>query len=189
MGNYTADRAWSDKFIPLIKQTVGPQLLTVAPFELDTQKATDLVTLKARNLMIACRLRRPGALEKFGWEFTMRQQRLNGTPTELSKIIEGWGDWFFYAHVAFDTNDETEMHFSRWLLIDLQAFRAQFTRDLWRQAQGKDQRLVCQLNVKNKDNATTFAAFDVRSFEPSVLIAASEAVPWFSQAGDLAKTA
>ena len=178
IGNYAADRAWSDKFIPLIKQTVGPHLLTIAPFELDTQKATDLITFKAQNLMIACRLRRPGALERFGWEFTMRQQRLNGTPTELYKIIDGWGDWFFYAHVAFETDDETEMHFSRWLLIDLQAFRAQFTRDLWRKSHGKSQRLIYKLNINNKDNATTFAAFDIRSFEPSILIAASEAVPW-----------
>jgi hypothetical protein len=179
MSDYAIDRNWSDKYIPLIKQTIGPYLLTTSSFELDTQRATDLITFSAKNLMIACRLRRPGALERFGWDFTIRSKRSNGCTTELTKIVDGWGDWFFYAHVAFDTDDKTEMGFSRWFIINLNSFRAQSHRDLYRRVMGIPQKLRYDLGIGNVDNATSFAAFDIRSFDPSILIASSEPVPWY----------
>lgn len=177
---YLIDRRWSDKYTPLIMQTIGAYLLAPASEEVDMTQAADLVTLKARGLTIACRVRRPGFVAQYGWEFTMRSERLNGTKTEMQKIVEGWGDWMFYAH-AQEGND---LGFSRWLLIDLAAWRVHFVRDAYL----PERQLRCGHNVLNADGATCFSWFDVRSFpsHPPLLIAASEPVPNLTHQAKLA---
>lgn len=171
MTGYEKDRKWSDKYIPLMSQIIGPHLLRPAPFEMDAKQATDLVILKARDMTIACRVRRPGYLEKYGWQFTMRSKRTNGTETEASKITNGWGDWMFYAHAA----EGDVLAFSRWMLLDLAAWRAHMLRDGWR----KIPQIKWGQDLPNGDRETCFNWFDVRSFvgAPTLVIAASEAIP------------
>ena len=73
---------------------------------------------------IACRVRgKPRRYaSRFPNQFTIRYQRDNGTRTELEKIIDGWGDWFFYGH-------EHGPNIYPWYLIDLSSFRAALIRD------------------------------------------------------------
>jgi len=176
IGEYQTDRQWSDKYIPLIKQIVGPHLLCESPLEVDRKQAADLITLKARDLTIACRVRRAGFVARYGWQFTMRSNRSNGAETELRKIVNGWGDWMFYAHAA----PGNEVAFARWLLIDLAAWRAQMLRDSY----SKERRLIWQNDKPNADGRTSFAWFDVRSFtdDPPLLVASSEPVPIIQKA-------
>jgi hypothetical protein len=60
MNCYTANRSWSDRYLPEIRRIVGAQLLDVAADSFDWQQATDLMMLDARDVRVAARVRRPG---------------------------------------------------------------------------------------------------------------------------------
>ena len=101
-GKYVEDREWSDLYIPAVKQIVGPLLLEETSFEVDTNQAADLIVMKARDMMIAARVRRPGYAERYPWEFTIRSYRDNGTKTEMQKIVDGFGDYVeLHVHRIF----------------------------------------------------------------------------------------
>lgn len=160
---YKENREWSDQFIPQIKQIVGPYLLEKSSFEVDTQQAADLVVITARSLTIACRVRKPGYYEKWSNEFTIRS-RNNGHRTELQKITDGWGDWMFYGHATSGliTPDNT-IH--AWMLINLNAFRAQLIRNRRQLRKGQ--------KVNEPPDGTYFTWFDITSFadNPALIIA------------------
>jgi hypothetical protein len=168
MRKYADDRRWADQFIPEIKRIVGPLLLIEAPFEVDTKQAADLITLKVKDLTIACRVRGREYLGRYGWEFTLRLKRDSGAKTEMEKILEGWGNWMFYGFAAF--NDDHKAGFARRFLIDLSAWRLNVGDA------ARSRRLV-KGEAPNGDG-TYFAWFDLRSFppEPRILIASSEVI-------------
>lgn len=151
---YREDRAHSDKFIPAIKRLIGPNLIEVASQDADMKEATDLVVLRARDVMIAARIRRPGFAQRYPFDVTFRYSRSNGVTTEYDKICRGWGDLFFYGHEA---PEAAVPSIDLWWLIDLHEFR--FARaDL--ECRQSIQRHV----VENKDGTTSFIVFDLRSF-------------------------
>lgn len=153
---YDADRRWSDAFIPAIKKIVGPLLLEESSFEVDTQQAADLVVMNARDKTIACRVRRCGYADRYGYEFTIRAKRDTGAKTELEKIVDGFGDWMFYGHAA-----EDGMNVSRWMVISLPALRAAIIR-----------KQAVPIKQSNGDG-THFVAFDVRALPESCLVSAN----------------
>ena len=163
--SYLRDRAWSDRFIPAIKAIVGPHLLRESSFEEDTKRATDLVVLQARGLMIACRVRRPGYADRYPYEFTIRSHRDSGAATELEKVTNGWGDWMFYGHAR----DDDSIDFARWFLLDLAGWRAHMIRRTEGILRG----------TRSNADGTSFAWFDMRSFpaEPRILVASSHPLP------------
>lgn len=165
---YDDYRAWSDKFIPEIKQIVGPHLLDISSFEVDANEATDLIVFKSRDVRVAARVRSHGLKDEYLWQFTIRSKVRSGGKTELAKMIEGWGDLMLYAHAAKD-----DTHLDRWFLIDLAAWRAQLIQDALR-----DERKVVHGDKDNYDG-TAFKWFDLRSFdaEPSILRAGSHPLP------------
>ena len=118
MASYASDRAWSDIMLNEIRQIVGPHLLRPTSFEMDCEQAADLFVFTARDMTIAARVRRPGYADRYPYEFTVRSGRDSGATTELAKIVDGWGDWFFYGHA----NDNDAI--VRWWLVDLKAFRS-----------------------------------------------------------------
>jgi hypothetical protein len=156
---YSKDREFSDGFIPQIKQIVGPHLLCVTSLEQDRREAGDLTILRARDMMIACRVRRPGYLNFLG-QFTIRLARDSGAKTEYEKFIEGFGDWFLYGHA---TADKTAIWY--WMLIDLHVWRAHLIRTASRN--------VIKSGVKPNGDGTSFRWFDTESFpsDPPLLIA------------------
>lgn len=155
---YEKNRLWSDRFIPQIKTIVGPLLLEPANFIRDATEATDLIVLTARDMRIAARVRRPGYADRYPFEFTIRAKLDSGSETELSKIVNGWGDWLFYGHAC-----QQEKNIERWMVVNLHALRAGLIRS--------------RKNIRfgNKDNGdgSHFKWFDVRSFppEPPILVA------------------
>lgn len=169
---YVNDRAWSDRFIDPIKQIVGPLLLEPSSFDVDTQKATDLVVLRAKDHMIAARVRRPGYADRYPNDFTIRSLRDSGARTELEKFVDGWGDWFLYGHA-----DAAQVTLSRWMLIDLHAWRSALIRDGMRDSS------TLRWKKKSNGDGTHFVSFDVRSFpsRPSILVSSSHAVEFFDQ--------
>lgn len=165
--SYEADRAWSDQFIPAMKQIIGPYLLEPSSVEVDTKQAADLVVFRARDVTIACRLRRPGYADRYPFEFTIRSARDSGTRTELQKLTDGWGDWMFYGHAAAQSPD-----IARWFLLDLSAWRAALIRD----------RMAVAPRRQSNGDGTHFVAFDVRRFKIAngckrLVIASSHPVP------------
>lgn len=169
---YRDDRSWSDRYLPAIRQLVGPHLLIPAPIELDTQQATDLIVLRARDMMIACRVRRYGYVDRYPFDITLRSKRDTGSRTELEKIVEGWGDWMFYGHSAA-TGDAIE----RWYLLDLHQWRREFVREGLRSALKKDAKYRGVIQPQSNGDGTHFVAFDVRRFPSALVIASSHPVP------------
>ncbi len=160
--SYSLDRQWSDRFIPEIRRIVGPHLLTPSSFEVDTQEAADLVVLKARDMTIACRVRRPGYAARYPSQFTIRSHRDSGAKTELQKIVDGWGDWFFYGH-----STENEKGLELWHLLDLSAWRAHMIRN----------KGAIQKGQQPNGDGTHFTWFDINSFpaNPPIVVASSKA--------------
>jgi len=153
---YKDYRTWSDKFIPAIKQIIGPRILDVSSFEVDTQNAADFTVFRAKNLLIACRVRRFQYIKYFG-QFTIRAKLDSGIKTELQKIVDGWGDIMFYGYAC-----ESGVEIAAWSLIDLNAFRAHLIRN---------QKSIKQGTKSNYDG-THFKWFDINSFmgKPDLLI-------------------
>jgi hypothetical protein len=168
--SYQHDREWSDLYIPTIKTIVGQYLLVESPIEVDRQQAADLIVMNARNLTIACRVRRPGYVDKYPYEFTIRSRTASRATTELQKITNGWGDWMFYGHAV----PEPGIKINRWFLINLRSWRAHMIR--------RDRSSI-KYGQKSNSDGTCFAWFDLSSFppEPPILVASSQALPDYRQ--------
>jgi hypothetical protein len=165
--SYASDRTWSDLYIPALKQIVGPLLLDEAPLEHDMQQATDLIVFTARDMRIGCRVRRPGYAGRYPWQFTLRSRRDSGATTELTKIIDGWGDWLVYTHADIDSRAPRLSH---WLVLNLNVFRAQMIRSWALREHTRTQQ------IPNGDG-TYFVPYDVRALSPDLVVASSHRVP------------
>jgi hypothetical protein len=158
------DKRFTDIFLPEIKAILGQQLIGSAPIEDDRQRNTDLIVLKMDSVRIACRLRRADRyLAKYGNQFTIRVGRPTGIKTELTKIIEGWGDYFFYAF-----GDEQTQALAKWTLADLKVFRGAFARRLV-------ERNPLPPLLHNGDNSSTFYAFKWSDYPADLVVASSMA--------------
>jgi hypothetical protein len=149
MRGWKEDKRWSDKFLPEIKQILGLYLIGEPPIEEDSERNTDLIVLKMEAVRIACRIRRYEYFSKYPNEITIREGRPSGTKTELTKIIEGWGDYFFYGF-----SDESEENLVLWRLCDLKAFRIWLMRYLC------EFKKLPGIPKNNIDNSSSFRAFD-----------------------------
>lgn len=161
------NKEWSDRFLPEIKGILGLHLIGEPPQEEDAKRNTDLMVLRMEAVRIGCRVRRHEFLAKYLGEFTIRASVPSGNKTELAKIIEGWGNYFFYGFC-----DEAEKVLSAWTLLDLNAFR------LWHSC-----RLVAlggkqPGNTKrNRDGSSGFYVFRWADMPDGAIIAASTALP------------
>ena len=162
MTTYSENRAWSDRYIPQIKRLIGCHLMIEAPPELDCVEATDLIIFTARDKRIAARVRRPGYMQQYRHEFTIRSRLDTGQKTEYAKIIDGFADWMFYGHAA----DGDRPIILVWMLIDLHHFRAALIR-----RNNGDFKLA--MGDRTNKDGTYFKWFDVRSFpaDPPLLVA------------------
>jgi hypothetical protein len=152
--NYAADRAFSDVFLPTIRQIVGPLLLVPTSVEVDRNEATDLIVLKARDMRIACRIRKRGYAVSFSRQITIRAKRDSGRETEFAKMRSGFADWMFYGHAGATAPD-----IDAWVIVDLDEFR----RGLDRVAMSRLEWLDCAGEISNGDGSQ-FYWFDLRKF-------------------------
>jgi hypothetical protein len=148
MIGWQQDKRWSDRFLPEIKGYLGQALIGEPPVEEDQQRNTDLVVLRLDAVRIGCRVRKHDQI-RYCNEFTIRSGRPSGAKTELTKIIEGWGDYFFYGFA-----DANESALELWMLGDLKAFRIWYSRQL---AARKGVPPGARQN--NRDNSSSFYAF------------------------------
>jgi hypothetical protein len=159
--NWKKDKTWSDRFLPEMKRILGEHLIGEPPVEEDAERNTDLIVLKMDAVRIGCRVRKHAYLAPYGGEFTIRAGRPSGAKTELTKIIEGWGDYFLYGF-----SDPEEKRLCQWMLGDMKVFRLWFNRRLARnggQSPGKAQ--------NNRDGSSDFRAFSIRELPSEFIIA------------------
>jgi len=160
MSTWQNDKRWSDLFLPEIKQILGSYLIGEPPQEEDAERNTDLIVLRMEAVRIGCRVRKHEYLARYPDEFTIREGRPSGIKTELTKIIEGWGDYFFYG---FSNQTETEL--DAWMLGDLRVFRVWFMRYL-----AKHQGQLPGAAQNNHDQSSCFRAFSIRALPSNFLI-------------------
>lgn len=148
MSDWNSDYRWASTFDRQVKMAIGPHVIGNATAEDDMEKATDLVLVTDR-VRIACRIRRWSVVAhaKYGGQFTVRSGRDSGARTELSKILEGWGDLFFYGW-----GDPQTKRLREWHLIDLAVFRRHYAES---KASGK---CIIADEINNRDG-TRFVAY------------------------------
>lgn len=156
------DKRWSDRFIPEIKSILGVHLIGEPPVEEDAHRNTDLMVLKLDAVRVGCRVRKNNYLADYPDEFTIRSGRPSGVKTELTKIIEGWGDYFFYGFC-----DEDEHRLAAWFLGDLKVFRLWFAQQLARLPAGN----LPGIEKPNQDESSRFRAFNIASLPAEFVVA------------------
>ena len=164
MVSWRDDKRWSDRFLPEIKAVLGLHLISEPPIEEDAERNTDLMVLRLDAVRVGCRVRKHDYLGRYGEEFTIRAGRPSGTKTELTKILEGWGDYFFYGFC-----DQEEMTLARWTLADLKVFRIEYFRKLARLSAGS----TPGVNKRNTDSSSNFVVFSWGDFRKELVIANS----------------
>jgi len=158
MSNFNQQMSWQDKYIPIVQQIVGQVFMVRSSFEVDTQKATDLVILQADKMHIAVRLRKLNNYDdRYLNQFTIRAKTKNNNKTEIDKILEGNADKGFYGWVC-DKNKIIE-HFT---IFDLDIFRQEVNKET----------LDNKHLIKNPDG-TGFYAFDFNEFPSNFIIKTS----------------
>jgi len=95
--NYIENRGWSDLFITQIKRELGEVFIEISPEYKDTQEATDLIIMGTGSICFACRVRRFNYFEKYKDQFTIRLKLPKYNKSEMDKIKEGFGDFYFYG--------------------------------------------------------------------------------------------
>ena len=159
MNSWKDDKRWSDRFLPEIKRILGELLIAEAPTEEDRDHNTDLIVLRMDSVRIACRIRRYEYLLTYPNDITIRRSRPSGKKSELSKIIEGWGNYMFYGFA-----DRAEKELAQWRVLSLNAFRLWLGRSLV-----KNHRLPGTQKM-NHDGSSDFIAFPVADMPRSVVV-------------------
>lgn len=153
---WQADKAATDIYMPTVKAIMGRiMLVTPSVFE-DQRENTDLRLLVARGTRIAVRIRAARDVPLYGHEFTIRASRPSGVKTELEKIADGWGDWFFYGF-----GDASTGRLVRYSVIDLAAFRRRLITN---------HPPVVFSDKANRDGSSTFRAYELESFDERVIV-------------------
>ena len=170
--NWQENKRWSDGFMPEIKAILGMHLLGEAPHEEDVSRATDLIVLKMEAIRIAVRVRRCtyGTTDKFKEEFTIRCELASGKKTELRKVIQGFGDFMFYA---FEHKDGGRL--GRWTLIDLNVFR----ESMFEKTSQLPANILPGHKLQNIDGCSSFRVFKYCDFPQSLIRAKGEGMPQF----------
>jgi hypothetical protein len=120
MSEWERDKARTDPYLPYIKRILGQYLISDAPIDEDRERNTDLIVLTLKPYRIGVRLRGWNYHARYGNQFTIRSSRPSGAKTEFEKIMDSWGDYFFYG---FMHPHSERYRVVEWTLGDLNAFR------------------------------------------------------------------
>jgi hypothetical protein len=162
MRGWKEDKKWTDGLLPHVKCVLGAHLIGEAPEEEDQEHNTDLIVLTLKPVRVACRIRTYEYLDKYEGEFTIRSGRPSGIKTELTKVVEGWGDYFFYG---FANEHKTEL--VAWVLGDLKVFRGWFNRKLFCLTPGK----TPGQEFTNADKSSSFHVFKLKDLPTEFIVA------------------
>lgn len=160
------DKKWSDQFIPEIKGILGQILISEAPLTEDREHNTDLMVFKMDSVRIGCRIRRKQYMNYVG-QFTIRCSRPSGQKTEMAKILEGWGDIFFYGFEG----DDGEL--GAYGVGDLSVFRLHIVTTLAKMQAGQ----FPGEKRENKDDSSAFRAYNWKDMPPGFVLRQKNIIP------------
>jgi hypothetical protein len=155
-----ASFGWQARFIPQMKGIVGRYLVAEGTPEQDGRQNTDLIILRLDGeVRVACRVRGYEQYRKrYGDEFTIRCDRPSGAPTELAKLLNGWGDYLLYGFARQRNPYATPARFVPWTLARLDVFRRCYRPGMGRRR-------------NNHDGSSAFLAFRWSDFPAEFVIA------------------
>jgi len=164
MGNWQDDKGKTDQVLPAVKRILGEHLISAAPFAEDAERNTDLIVLRLEAVRIGVRIRSASYWDNpvYRGEFTIRAGRPSGNKTELAKIIEGWGDYFFYG---FATPGYDGL--IAYVLGDLRVFRLWFNQCL---AKLPPNSYPGQF-LKNGDGSSSFYSYKIADLPAQFVVA------------------
>ena len=140
-----------------VKRALGEVLFTIPPIEEDLKHNTDLWVMKCGETRVSCRIRRfDKNYSMYRHEFTFRCSSPGGY-TELQKIRDGWGDYFFYGFGG----DNGQL--VAWTIADLEQFRLQEI------VIGP----VPGLRIPNRDGSSEFMVYRWDAMIPEFIVAQS----------------
>lgn len=149
-------------FVLAAKNILGPMLLVEGTLHQDQCEVGDLVLRTRSDFSIGVRIRAASTSRRYWDQFTIRYDRYaTGAKTEFAKIVEGFGDWFFYG-----IRSERPPSFQRWTVIDLNQFRAFLIRKPIRDLVAAG---VCG-ETRNHDRETSFMWFDIRKMPKNIVL-------------------
>lgn len=151
---------WQSRFADQVVRIIAPYLIQVSRPHVDKNENGDFEISFPKNGTVGCRLRTPECA-KYAGDVTFRTRSKYGGRTEINKVIEGYGDFFFYGHV---NDDDVIWH---WYLLDFASLRAIFIRK---------PRLLHKEQKANPDG-TMFIPFDAENELTSSIIAKSREEP------------
>lgn len=154
------DLGWQARFAGHVREIAGaalgvdPALVRTAPAAEDWHHNTDYVAATpAGPVRVAARARRHKWAGRCH-EFTVRYDRPSGVPSELEKILDGWGDVYVYG---FESEPGSDRLFP-WLAADLGVFRNYVAGGGW-------------LRLKPNGDGTRLAIFRLADMPPGFVLA------------------
>lgn len=157
------DMDWQRQYLFYMAAVCGGYLFREAPWEEDAHHNTDLVLTVPSGLRVACRVRRSTYLTNSAYadEFTIRCERRSGIETELSKVLNGWGDYNLYGFA----DPDVPRRLRAWVLGDLNVFRGWF--GAYVDQHGREPGHV----IPNGDESSSFAAYRIDDLPSEFVIA------------------
>lgn len=157
---WRADKAKADLYLPAIRvelcrglsDLIASAILEATP-ERDQLENTDLV-LRIDEMTFAVRVRDKRYLAKYANEVTFRYGRAE-RETEWSKMLAGWGDYFFYAF-----GDPTTHSLLAGRILRLDPLRQAVAAGTFRVPRAK----------WNFDQSSTFLPIPVETLPPGVVV-------------------
>jgi hypothetical protein len=169
MGRFKEQLAWSDQFLLEVRRIVGAELVMIGSPRQDLKEATDLLAYKVAGSSLALRIRRNKFIKEHGTQITIRAHHDDGHEVELSKLLKGFGDMFFYGFAHATRPGKL----ARYFVLDLAVFR-------WILFNRPD--AITIDNISN-DDGTHAAVFDLRDFIefPDLIITSNFKLPTWEQ--------
>jgi len=159
MSDFNESKNWSDRFskeiIQILLQNLGNKVIRVASDFEDIEQATDVIFDPIR---VACRVRSHN-YKNYKNDFTIRSERTK-QKTEFRKIIEGYGDYIFYA-----ISNENEDSFYHWFIGDLKVFRT------WNLEYILKHKEMPGFEKSNRDGSSKFFVFNLEELPPDFVVA------------------
>jgi hypothetical protein len=159
MPDFNESKNWSDRFnkeiFEILLQNLGKKVIRAASDFQDMEEATDVIFDPIR---VACRVR-SYSYKNYKNDFTIRSERAK-QKTEFKKIIEGYGDYIFYA-----ISNENEDSFYHWFIGDLKVFRT------WNLKYILKHKEMPGSEKSNKDGSSKFFVFNLEELPPDFVVA------------------
>lgn len=157
---YKSNRPWGDLFLPVVNAIawpiLGALLAVTSSFIQDTHDSFDVLMPETH---LSVRIRRPEYIQ-YKKELTLRCSVPSDSKTEFEKIvIDGKAGYYFYGFASPDNKG-----LQWWWLLRMKSFQRQMLHELISPVK----KIKC--GEKRNPDGTTFAHFDITSFDPDFVI-------------------